>query len=126
MFGSGQAVATELEQVVDLAMAGEERLGLRWRLEPLPLPLASSGCGFRRSRPLFRSDAGHRSDMMSATAAASPQVMVDDPVRRWSGQAAGSGARLLRRLSPESSIRQALWTTRSRMASARVGSPTLS
>ena len=32
----------------------------------------------------------------------------------------------LRRVSPVSSIRCALWTSRSRMASAMVGSPTIS
>jgi hypothetical protein len=37
----GQEVATELEEVVDLAVAGEEPLGMPRRLEPLHLPFAS-------------------------------------------------------------------------------------
>ena len=42
MFGCGQAVATELEEVVDLAVAGKEPLGMPRRLEALHLPFASS------------------------------------------------------------------------------------
>jgi len=38
MFGSGQEMAAELEQVVDLAVAGEELLGVLRRLETLHLP----------------------------------------------------------------------------------------
>ena len=36
--GSGQEVATELEEVVDLAVAGKEPLGVPCRLEALHLP----------------------------------------------------------------------------------------
>ena len=36
-------VTTELEQVVDLAVAGEEPLGVPRRLEALHLPFSSSG-----------------------------------------------------------------------------------
>ena len=42
MLGGGQEVATELEEVVDLAVAGEEPLGVARRLEPLHLPFSSS------------------------------------------------------------------------------------
>ena len=42
MFGSGQEVTTELEEVVDLAVAGEEPLGVPCRLEALHLPFSSS------------------------------------------------------------------------------------
>ena len=38
MFGSAQEVATELEEVGDLAVAGEESLGVPCRLEALHLP----------------------------------------------------------------------------------------
>ena len=41
MFGSGQEVAAELEQVVDLAVAGEKSLGVPCRLEALHLPFSS-------------------------------------------------------------------------------------
>jgi hypothetical protein len=40
MVGCGQEVAAELEEVVDLAMAGEEPLGMPRRLEPLHLPFS--------------------------------------------------------------------------------------
>src|SRR3954470_12485050 len=42
MVGGGQEVAAELEQVVDLSVAGEEPLRLPRRLEPLHLPFSSS------------------------------------------------------------------------------------
>jgi hypothetical protein len=42
MFGCGQEVATELEEVVDLAVAGKEPLGMPRRLEALHLPFSSS------------------------------------------------------------------------------------
>jgi hypothetical protein len=38
----GQEVAPELEEVVDLAVAGKEPLGVSRRLEPLPLPFSPS------------------------------------------------------------------------------------
>ena len=41
MVDGGQEVAAELEEVVDLAMAGEEPLGVARRLEPLHLPFSS-------------------------------------------------------------------------------------
>ena len=44
----------------------------------------------------------------------------------WSGERGQAAARFLRRLSPLSSMRCASWTTRSRMASARVGFPMIS
>lgn len=37
MVGCGQEMAVELEEVVDLTMAGEEALGMPWRLELLHL-----------------------------------------------------------------------------------------
>ena len=40
MVGCGQEMTTELEEVVDLAMAGEGALGVPWRLEPLHLPFS--------------------------------------------------------------------------------------
>jgi hypothetical protein len=40
MFKSGQEVATELEEVVDLAVAGKEPLGMPRRLEALHLPFS--------------------------------------------------------------------------------------
>lgn len=43
MFVGGQAVAVELEVVVDMAVGGEEALGMAGRLEPLHLPLWWSG-----------------------------------------------------------------------------------
>jgi len=43
MFTGGQEMATELEEVVDLTVAGEESLGLPRRLEALHLPFSSSG-----------------------------------------------------------------------------------
>ena len=52
MIGCGQEVAAELEEVVDLAMAGEEPLGMPRRLEPLHLPFASSGRLVRNLRPI--------------------------------------------------------------------------
>nr|CCD32078.1 Radical SAM domain-containing protein [Methylocystis sp. SC2] len=73
---------------------------------------------------LFRSEAGRGSDLMSATSVALPQIDLDDVSRFERGQAGwffAAGDRRLRRLSPESSIREALWMTRSRMASAIVG-----
>ena len=42
MFGSGQEVMAELEVVVNLAVAGEEPLGVPRRLEALHLPFSSS------------------------------------------------------------------------------------
>src|SRR5215204_5042885 len=39
----GEVIAAEVEQVADLVVSGEEALGLAGRLEPLHLPLASSG-----------------------------------------------------------------------------------
>jgi hypothetical protein len=36
-------IAAEVEEIVDPVMGGEEALGLARRLEPLHLPLASSG-----------------------------------------------------------------------------------
>jgi translation initiation factor 2 gamma subunit (eIF-2gamma) len=42
MLVGGQAVATELEMIVDLAVAGEKLLGVPRRLEALHLPFASS------------------------------------------------------------------------------------
>ena len=42
MVACGQKVAAELEEVVDLAVAGEEPLGMPRRLEPLHLPFSSS------------------------------------------------------------------------------------
>jgi hypothetical protein len=36
----GQEVAAELEEIVDLAVAGEEPLGVARRLEPLHLPFS--------------------------------------------------------------------------------------
>src|SRR6476661_4701388 len=41
MVDSGQSVAAELEEVVDLAVAGEEPLGVPRRLESLHLPFSS-------------------------------------------------------------------------------------
>jgi len=41
MVDGGQEVAAELEEVVDLAVAGEEPLGMPRRLEPLHLPFSS-------------------------------------------------------------------------------------
>ena len=41
MVDGGQEVATEVEEVVELAVAGEEPLGMPRRLEPLHLPFAS-------------------------------------------------------------------------------------
>ena len=41
MFGSSQEVATELEEVVDLTMTGEEPLGMSRGLEPLHLSFSS-------------------------------------------------------------------------------------
>ena len=40
MFTGGQEMATELEEVVDLTVAGEEPLGLPRQLEALHLPLS--------------------------------------------------------------------------------------
>ena len=40
--GSGQVVAAKLEEIVGLAVAGEEPLGVPCRLEPLHLPFSSS------------------------------------------------------------------------------------
>jgi len=37
----GQAMAAELDVIVDLAVGGEETVGVARRLEPLHLPLAS-------------------------------------------------------------------------------------
>ena len=42
MFAGGQEMAAQLEKVVDLAVAGEELLGLPGRLEPLHLPFSPS------------------------------------------------------------------------------------
>jgi hypothetical protein len=42
MFGSGQEMAAELEQVVDVAVAGEELLSVLCRLETLHLPFSPS------------------------------------------------------------------------------------
>ena len=42
MIVGGQEMATELEMVVDLAVAGEEPLGMPRRLEPLHLAFSSS------------------------------------------------------------------------------------
>ena len=42
MFAGGQAVAMKLEEVVDLAVAGEELLRMAGRLEALHLPFAPS------------------------------------------------------------------------------------
>jgi hypothetical protein len=39
----GAVIAAEVEEIVDLIVSGEEALGLARRLEPLHLPLASSG-----------------------------------------------------------------------------------
>lgn len=71
----------------------------------------------------FQSHRGHHSDLMAARP--------DHPRRSillmsWSGDRGQAEARSLRRLSPLSSMRWAAWTTRSRTASARVGSPTIS
>jgi hypothetical protein len=41
--GGEEAMATEVEEVVDLVVGGEETLGLSGRLEPLHLAFASSG-----------------------------------------------------------------------------------
>jgi hypothetical protein len=41
MVGGSQAVATELEEVVDLAVAGEKPLNMARRLEALHLPFSS-------------------------------------------------------------------------------------
>ena len=54
MFGSGQEVATELEEVVDLALARKEPLGMPCRLEALHLPFSSSRRLVRDLRPLLR------------------------------------------------------------------------
>ncbi len=43
VFGGGDVVSTQMEEVVDLVMGREEALGLAGRLEPLHPPLASSG-----------------------------------------------------------------------------------
>src|SRR4051794_17211930 len=71
----------------------------------------------------FQSHRGHHSNLMAARP--------DHPRRSillmsWSGNQGQAEARSLRRLSPLSSMRWAAWTTRSRTASARVGSPTIS
>ena len=71
----------------------------------------------------FQSHRGHHSNLMAARP--------DHPRRSillmsWSGNQGQAAARSLRRLSPLSSMRWAAWTTRSRTASARVGSPTIS
>jgi hypothetical protein len=42
MLVGGQAVATELEMIVDLVVAGEKLLGVPRRLEPLHLPFSPS------------------------------------------------------------------------------------
>jgi hypothetical protein len=39
----GKVIAAEVKEVVDLIMGGEETLSLPGRLEPLHLPLPSSG-----------------------------------------------------------------------------------
>src|SRR5215212_9308203 len=71
----------------------------------------------------FQSHRGHHFNLMAARP--------DHPRRSillmsWSGNQGQAEARSLRRLSPLSSMRWAAWTTRSRIASARVGSPTIS
>src|SRR3954447_21644799 len=43
VLGGGAVIAAEVEEIVDPVMGGEEALGLARRLEPLHLPLASSG-----------------------------------------------------------------------------------
>src|SRR3954471_6296654 len=43
VLGGGAVIAAEMEEIVDPVMGGEEALGLARRLEPLHLPLASSG-----------------------------------------------------------------------------------
>ena len=75
----------------------------------------------------FRSEVDRHSDAKPATipigrrpgATASPWVVVYDLDCDASGQVVG--AFCLRRLSPASSMRYALWTTRSSTASASVG-----
>ena len=54
MFVSGQEVATKLEEVVDLAVAGEEPLGMPRGLEPLHLPFSSSRRLVRDLRPVVK------------------------------------------------------------------------
>lgn len=85
-------------------------------------------CGFRRRRAPVPIDGGRRFRMMAA-------MDSDDPgrsLRRWRydqvrwrcpGQAGLALAMALRMDSPFRMRRCALWTRRSRMASARVGSP---
>src|SRR5215216_355808 len=43
VLGGRAVIAAEVEEIVDPVMGGEEALGLSRRLEPLHLPLASSG-----------------------------------------------------------------------------------
>src|SRR3954452_7182672 len=50
----GQEVATELEEVVDLAVAGEEPLGVARRLEPLHLPFSPPRRLVRALRPVVQ------------------------------------------------------------------------
>ena len=89
------------------------------------------GCVFRRCRPgiptliraSFQSDAAHHSDLIAPGVVSSRRSVLVMSWWRCRGQA---GARCLRRLSPFSSMRWALWMNRSRMASASVGLPTMS
>src|SRR5689334_23871288 len=43
VLGGREVIAAEVEEIVDPVMGGEETLGLARRLEPLHLPLPSSG-----------------------------------------------------------------------------------
>ncbi|CAN2532658.1 hypothetical+protein [Methylocapsa aurea] len=75
----------------------------------LPADSDEAGHAFQyESGHLFRSEAGQRSDLMSATGVVRAQIDLDDVSRRGRGQACSrfAGAeRRLRRLSPESSSR---------------------
>jgi len=113
--------------ILAVGVCGGER---RWPRRMSSLRCATS-CGFRRSRPgipsviraPFQTDAAHQTDLMAPRVGSSRRSSLVMSWRCCRGQAAARG---LRRLSPLSSTRCALWMIRSRMASASVGLPTIS
>lgn len=82
--------------------------------------VVSNKCVFRRFRPPVPKESGHLNRSKAATRR-SEATLVADFLPWWPPW--GQGFNLLRIDSPSKGILWELWTRRSRMASAKVGSP---